>query len=34
LVVYSDTTEKWLESVLIQNDKVITYASHQLKDYE
>jgi hypothetical protein len=34
LVVYNDALKEGLGSVLIQNDKVIAYASHQLKDYE
>jgi hypothetical protein len=33
-VVYNDALKKGLGRVLIQNDKVIAYASRQLKDYE
>jgi len=34
LAVYNDASKEGLGSVLIHNDKVIAYASHQLKDYE
>ena len=33
-VIYSDTLKKGLGCVLMQQGKVITYASHQLKSYE
>ena len=33
-VIYSDTLKKGLGCVLMQQSKVITYASHQLKSYE
>lgn len=33
-MVYSDTSKKGLRSILKQNDKVIAYASRQLKSYE
>ena len=33
-VIYSDTSGKGLGCVLMQNGKVIAYASRQLKDYE
>ncbi|GJU56028.1 putative reverse transcriptase domain-containing protein [Tanacetum coccineum] len=33
-VVYSDASHKGLGAVLIQREKVITYASHQLKTHE
>ena len=33
-VIYSDTSKKRLGCVLMQNDKVIAYASRQLKTYE
>ncbi|KAL0433350.1 UNVERIFIED_CONTAM: hypothetical protein Slati_2669300 [Sesamum latifolium] len=32
--IYSDASKNGLGCVLIQNDKVITYASRQLKSYE
>lgn len=34
LVIYSDTSLKGLGCVLMQNEKVIAYASRQLKHYE
>ena len=34
LVIYSDASKKGLGCVLMQNGKVIAYASRQLKDYE
>jgi hypothetical protein len=33
-VVYSNASKKGLGCMLMQNGKVIAYASHQLKDYE
>jgi hypothetical protein len=33
-VVYSDASKKGLGCILMQNDNVIVYASHQLKPYE
>ena len=33
-VIYSDASKKGLGCVLMQNGKVIAYASRQLKDYE
>ena len=33
-VIYSDAFKKGLGYVLMQNNKVIVYASRQLKDYE
>ena len=33
-VIYSDASRKGLGYVFIQNDKVVTYASRQLKSYE
>jgi hypothetical protein len=33
-VVYNDASKKGLESVLMQNDKVNAYASHQFNDYK
>lgn len=33
-VIYSDASLNRLECVLMQDEKVIVYASHQLKDYE
>ena len=33
-VIYSDASKKALGCVLMQNGKVIGYASRQLKDYE
>jgi hypothetical protein len=33
-VVYSDASKKDLGCMLMQNDNVIAYASHQLKSYE
>ena len=33
-VIYSDASEKGLDCVLMQNDRVIAYASRQLKPYE
>ena len=33
-VIYSDTSHKGLGCVLMQNGKVVTYASRQLKNYE
>ena len=34
LVVYNDATGKGLGCVLMQKEKVIAYASRQLKEYE
>ena len=34
LVIYSDASKQGLGCVLMQNGKVIAYASRQLKDYE
>ena len=33
-VIYSDASKKGLRCVLMQHDKVVAYASRQLKDYE
>ena len=33
-IIYSDTSKKGLGCVLMQNDKVVAYASRQLKSYE
>lgn len=33
-VIYNDTSRKGLGCVLMQQGKVIAYASHQLKNYE
>ena len=33
-VIYTDASHKGLWYVLMQHEKVITYASRQLKDYE
>ena len=33
-IIYSDVSKKGLECVLMQNGKVIAYASRQLKDNE
>lgn len=33
-VIYSNTYKIGLGAVLMQHDKVVTYASRQLKDYE
>ena len=34
LVIYSDASKHGLGCVLMQNERVIAYASRQLKDYE
>ena len=33
-VIYCDASSQGLGAVLMQHGRVITYASHQLKDYE
>ena len=33
-VIYSDASHKGLGYVLMQNEKVVAYASHQFKNYE
>jgi hypothetical protein len=33
-IIYSDASRKGLDCVLMQNGKVVAYASHQLKSYE